>query len=249
LRGTDDGGTTGINSLGSFSVAQVTPILTYHVAPNRIFASQVPATAAKVGTLGGTVSAVRGANGVTIDSATVTTANIFASNGVVHVINQSVLLPSIADVVTTEPSLSSLAGLVGAATGTPSVAGALDGTTNFTLFAPNNAAVAAVPSASVPTGQNLTNLLLLHAGTQVSSMVTSPIYASTVLGLSAPVTLNTALSTRSLTVGPLTGTVRVAPIPTAGAAPTLTTASPKVRSANLFTSNGVIHVIDQVLIP
>ncbi len=402
LRGTDDGGTTGINSLGSFSVAQVTPILTYHVAPNRIFASQVPATAAKVGTLGGTVSAVRGANGVTIDSATVTTANIFASNGVVHlvngvllpsitdlatttpslsnltaalvladslpdggtnanglvsafdstradggtytviapsnaafgatvaalsgnaatgitglssftveqispilryhaipstvyasqvpasaavgtlgdnvqavrsstgvtfdgrpvvtanlfasngvvhVINQSVLLPSIADVVTTEPSLSSLAGLVTSATGTPSVAGALDGTTNFTLFAPNNAAVAAVPPASVPSGQNLTNLLLLHAGTQVSSTVTSPIYASTVLGLSAPVTLNTALSTRSLTVGPLTGTVRVAPIPAAGAAPTLTSTSAQVKSANLFTSNGVIHVIDQVLIP
>jgi len=79
--------------------------------------------------------------------------------------------------------------------------------------------------------------------------VTSPIYASTVLGLSAPATLETALSGRSLTVGPLTGTVRVAPIPTAGAAPALTTASPQVRSANLFTSNGVIHIIDQVLLP
>jgi transforming growth factor-beta-induced protein len=241
---------TGITGLSSFSVEQISPILRYHAIPSTVYASQVPASAS-VATLGGGLQAVRNSSGVTFDGRPVVTANLFASNGVVHVINQSVLLPSIADVVTTEPSLSSLAGLVTSATGTPSVAAALDGTTNFTLFAPNNAAVAAVPSASVPSGQNLTNLLLLHAGTQVSSTVTSPIYAATVLGLGAgtQATLATALTGRSLAVGPLNGTVRVFPIPTSGPTPPFDPMYPRVVTPNLFTSNGVIHVINQVLLP
>ncbi|MBL8921223.1 MAG: fasciclin domain-containing protein [Myxococcaceae bacterium] len=242
LRGNDDGGTTGINALTSFSVPQVTPVLKYHVVPAQILASQVPTTATAVDTLGGRVSALRTGANVTVDGKAVTTANIFAKNGVIHVVGD-VLLPSIADVVTTEPSLTGLASLVG---GAPAVGGALDGTTNFTLFAPNNAAVGMVTSP--PTGQALADLLLFHAGTSVGSAVQSPIYASTVLGLASPVDLSTALMNRTLRVGPLTGTVRVAPNPM-GSTATLSNTSIQVVQPNLFTSNGVIHVINGVLVP
>jgi uncharacterized surface protein with fasciclin (FAS1) repeats len=242
LRGTDDGGTTGITSLGSFRPDQVAPILRYHVVPAPILASQVPTTATAVDTLGGKVQALRTGANVTIDGKPVTAANIFASNGVVHVVGD-VLLPSIADVVTTEPSLSTLATLVG---GSPAVATALDGTTAFTLFAPNNTSLVGV---TPPTGQPLTDLLLFHAGTSVGSSVNSPIYANTVLRLSSQVALSTGLSNRTLAVGPVTGTVRVAPIPAVGAAPVLSSTNIQVVSPNFFTSNGVIHVINGLLVP
>jgi uncharacterized surface protein with fasciclin (FAS1) repeats len=246
LRGTDDGGTTGINALTSFSAAQIAPILKYHVVPSQILASQVPTAATAVGTLGGNLQAQRTGGAVTVDGKMVTAANIFAKNGVIHVID-GVMLPSIADVVTTEPSLSGLASLVGTQA---AVATALDGTTNFTLFAPNNGAVAAVTNP--PTGTALANLLLLHAGTSVGTgptAVNSPIYAATVLGLTGPVDLSTGLTGRTLRVGPLTGTVRVAPNPSSGPSATLSGTSIQVTQPNLFTSNGVIHVINGVLVP
>lgn len=242
LRGADDGGTTGITGLGSFRPAQVAPILRYHVVPAQVLASQVPTTSTAVDTLGGKVRALRTGGSVTIDGKAVTGANIFASNGVVHVVGD-VLLPSIADVVTTEPSLTTLATLVG---GSPAVATALDGTTNFTLFAPNNTALVGV---TPPTGQALTDLLLFHAGTSVATAVNSPIYANTVLGLPAQVALSTGLANRTLAVGPVTGTVRVAPIPAVGAAPVLSSTNIQVVNPNLFTSNGVIHMINGVLVP
>lgn len=241
LRGTDDGGTTGITSLGSFAAAQVAPILRYHVVPARVLASQMPETVGAVDTLGGKVRAVRTGAAVTIDGKAVTAANIFASNGVVHVLSD-VLLPSIADVVTTEPALSTLASLVA---GAPTVATALDGTSSFTLFAPSNAGLIGV---TPPTGQPLTDLLLFHAGTSAGT-TGSPIYANTVLGLSSQVELSTALASRTLAVGPVNGTVRVAPIAIGLPIPTLSTANAQVVTPNLFTSNGVIHVISGVLVP
>jgi transforming growth factor-beta-induced protein len=247
LRGADDGGTTGITGLTSFTPGQIAPILRYHVVPSQILAAQVPTTATAVATLGGNVQAQRTGASVTVDGKNVTTANIFAKNGVIHVID-GVMLPSIADVVTTEPGLSGLASLVG---GASAVATALDGTTNFTLFAPNNAAVAAIPSPA-PTGQALANVLLFHAGTSVGTgptAVNSPIYAATVLGLPMSVDLSTALTGRTLRVGPLTGTVRVAPNPMSGPPATLSGTSIQVTQPNLFTSNGVIHVINGVLLP
>jgi transforming growth factor-beta-induced protein len=245
LRGTNDGGTTGITALTSFSIPQVTPVLKYHVVPAQIFASQVPTTATQVDTLGGKVSALRTGANVTVDGKSVAVANIFAKNGVIHVVGE-VLLPSIADVVTTEPSLSGLASLVGQSS---AVATALDGTTNFTLFAPNNAAIAGIP-APAPTGMALSNILLLHAGTSVTTPpVSSPIYAATVLGLQSPVDLSTGLTGRTLRVGPFMSTVRVAPNPASGPSPTLGASSLQVTQPNLFTSNGVIHVINGVLLP
>jgi uncharacterized surface protein with fasciclin (FAS1) repeats len=239
LRGTDDGGTTGINALTSFRSAQIAPILRYHVVPAQVLASQV--TTGPVVTLGGQLQAQRASTGITVDGKAVTTANIFAKNGVIHVID-GVMLPSIADLVTTEPNLSTLASLVAQS---PTVAAALDGTTNYTLFAPNNNGLMGV---TPPTGSALTDLLLLHAGTSVGSAVNSPIYAATVLGLSGPVDLSTALSGRTLRVGPLSGAVRVTPNPAGGGMGDLSTGR-QVVNPNLFTSNGVVHMINGVLLP
>jgi uncharacterized surface protein with fasciclin (FAS1) repeats len=72
-------------------------ILKYHVVAGRVFAKDVPTTATHVKTLkrgGDTTIRAQRANGrVHIDKARVITADIKASNGVIHVINR-VLIPS-----------------------------------------------------------------------------------------------------------------------------------------------------------
>jgi uncharacterized surface protein with fasciclin (FAS1) repeats len=68
-------------------------ILTYHVVPGAIHAKDVTGTS-KVKTVEGSeVEVKRAGDVVTIDNATVTTADIEASNGVIHVID-TVILPA-----------------------------------------------------------------------------------------------------------------------------------------------------------
>ncbi len=71
--------------------AKLTSVLTYHVVPGKVMARDVKPGAVK--TVQGSAFNVRAAGGkVMVDGATVTTTDIAASNGVIHVID-SVILP------------------------------------------------------------------------------------------------------------------------------------------------------------
>lgn len=76
--------------------SKLAAILKYHVVPGRILAKDVPHVPTHVKTLkrGGDTSirVVRNGSRVHVDNARVITANVRASNGVIHVINR-VLLP------------------------------------------------------------------------------------------------------------------------------------------------------------
>jgi transforming growth factor-beta-induced protein len=237
LRGSDDGASTGITALTSFRADQVLPVLRYHLLGSQVLSPAVPASGT-VDALGGKLAVTRNGSTVTVDGATVVTANILTSNGVVHVIDQ-VLVPSITDVVTTDDRFTGLKAAVLAADGdaatTPKVAAALDGTANFTLFAPTNAAFTAL-GAGAPSGQALTNVLLFHA------VPGAPVYAATALALTSPLTAATAYSGRSVEVN-AEGTPRGVTVKDS------TSTKGAVTQTNLFTSNGVIHVVDKVLIP
>ncbi|MDX8346577.1 fasciclin domain-containing protein [Cognatiyoonia sp. IB215446] len=71
---------------------QLTAILTYHVVPGAVTSDQLAGQRLSVATVNGEEVHIDGTNGVMVDDATVTTADIIASNGVIHVID-SVLLP------------------------------------------------------------------------------------------------------------------------------------------------------------
>lgn len=72
---------------------QLLAILTYHVVPGRVGASEVVKLTSAT-TVQGSNVAIRVKNGkVTIDGATVVTPDISASNGVIHVID-TVILPT-----------------------------------------------------------------------------------------------------------------------------------------------------------
>jgi transforming growth factor-beta-induced protein len=226
---------SGISALTSFRPDQVLPVLAYHVATANYYAAQVPTAATGIATLGGELTVQRTGNAVKVDAADVVIANLFTSNGTVHVVNQ-VLLPSITDVVTSSSRFSSLKAAVlaadGVSTTTPKIAAVLNGAGPFTLFAPTNAAFTALGNGA-PSGQALTNVLAYHA-------VGERLVASTLLGYATANPKNTAFPGKTIDLSAVSGAVKVKDSTT-----TLAT----VNGTNFFTSNGVIHAIDKVLIP
>jgi len=71
---------------------QLVAILTYHVVPGAVTSDQLAGQRLSVATVNGANVHIDGRDGVTVEDANVTTADIIASNGVIHVID-SVLLP------------------------------------------------------------------------------------------------------------------------------------------------------------
>jgi uncharacterized surface protein with fasciclin (FAS1) repeats len=72
--------------------AKLAQILTYHVLAGKVMSADIAGKKAAVATVEGAKLNVDATNGVKVNDATVTTADIAASNGVIHVID-TVLLP------------------------------------------------------------------------------------------------------------------------------------------------------------
>jgi transforming growth factor-beta-induced protein len=213
-------------------------ILTYHVLPTRKSAADLTAGGASQPTLytfEGTSArlALSTTAGVKITdaaltTATVTTADVPPSNGVVHVIDKVLVPPGVLNIVQmaqVNPVFSTLVGAVVAA----NLQGTLSGAGPFTVFAPTNDAFAAIQStvAGLSTAQ-LTQVLTYH------------VLPAQVLAANIP------FGTPVATVQGETITIN------AGTPPTITdkTATPaSIVATDVRASNGVIHVIGKVLIP
>lgn len=72
--------------------AKLVSLLTYHVVPGTTKSAALAGKTTTVATVGGAKLTIDGTNGVTVGGATVTKADIPASNGVIHVID-TVLTP------------------------------------------------------------------------------------------------------------------------------------------------------------
>ena len=66
-------------------------VLTYHVVPGKIMASDIAGKTAQVKTVQGSKLSVDAMKGVKVDDAKVISADVVASNGVIHVIDTVVL--------------------------------------------------------------------------------------------------------------------------------------------------------------
>ena len=71
---------------------QLIAVLTYHVLPGKVMAADIAGKKLSPKTVQGSTVDIDATNGVKIDGATVTTADIETSNGVIHVID-TVILP------------------------------------------------------------------------------------------------------------------------------------------------------------
>jgi transforming growth factor-beta-induced protein len=222
--------------VSALPAAALKNILTYHVLPGNKPASQLTAAAQSsqptLYTFEGQPApvTVSTAGGVKVGDAVLTNANVVAtdvaaSNGVIHAIDKVLVPPGVLNIVQMaqlNPELSSLVSAVTRA----NLQGTLTGAGPFTVFAPTNAAFAAAPSGL--STQQLSTVLTYHVlGSQV---------------LASQIPFNTPVATvagQAITFN-------------AGTPPTITdtTSTPaRITATNVRASNGVIHLVDKVLIP
>jgi transforming growth factor-beta-induced protein len=119
-------------------------ILTYHVVPGKVTAGQVVNLKNAKTANGQQVDIMANANGVKIDNANVVKTDIMTSNGVIHVIDR-VILPSSKNIVQTADEAGSFGTLIAAAKAA-GLAGVLSGDGPFTVFAPTDEAFQALGS-------------------------------------------------------------------------------------------------------
>ena len=222
-------------------------VLTYHVVGKKVPAAAAVAAAkanAKVTTLEGEKIGLSLAGGkIKLNgSATVVAPNVAASNGVIHVINRVLVPPSltkapaptnsILQLAAGNPDFSTLVSLVQRA----GLVQALSGAGPFTIFAPTNEAFQKLATAAPATYQAvladpalLTKVLTYHA---VAGAIKST-QAITVAQKQGSVTsLEGEQIALSLAGGKL-----------------ILDGSSTVVTADILATNGVIHVIDTVLVP
>lgn len=221
---------------------QLSEVLLYHVVAGDIRSTDLVDGTAAPTLLEGQSIDIGVGDGVTINDANVTAADIVASNGVIHVIDK-VLVPSTFVLAPVEEEEEEEAlDIVGIAVGNPDfsilvaalqradLVGALQGEGPFTVFAPTNAAfeklLAAldISAAELLAQPDLSKVLLYHviAGEVLAGALEN--------GMEAP-----TLNGESVTFD-LSGDV------------------PKVNESgivatDIMATNGVIHVIDTVLVP
>jgi len=216
--------------------ALLTSVLTYHVLPAKVLKAGVPAGKAistvqggifKVDAVGVNLAITDGRN----RASKITATDLLASNGVIHVIDK-VLLPPNKNIVETAVATPSFGILVEAVTAA-NLAGTLSGTGPFTVFAPTDAAFAALL-----TELGITKAALLADTALLTKVLTYHVVSARVLKADVPVGAPIA------TVQGDTFTVSAA----------LAITDQRARTANItgtdvLTSNGVIHVLDKVILP
>jgi len=251
----------GITSLAGLTANDLVPILTYHVIGSEVFGNTLPATGSAVTTLGGDFYLSINTNGAFINGLTKVTAATNAGgaldydNGVVHLIDRTLLPPSkniveIAVAASQAAQGAEFGQLVAALTAVendPHAANLitiLSGTGPFTVFAPTDAAFeslytlagvadfnALVAAVGIPVIEAVLKYHVVDARVFSTDLPNLP--SNIVATLGGSITLN---------LGNLT-------ITDSDAALTLGSADATIVATDILGTNGVIHVIDEVILP
>jgi uncharacterized surface protein with fasciclin (FAS1) repeats len=239
-----------INALTGAGIDLLKSVLNYHVIASRVPGSAITAAGVEASTFAttGTGPKVFGklvGSKVFINGVEVVSPDVSASNGIIHVVNKVLVPPAttITGAVAGNAAFSRLLYAINRVKngGGADIAAALNGAGPITVFAPDNAAFTASGFATdasldaVPVA-TLQNIILHHAvGARVFS---SDLTAGDVNSL-----LTTSDNTKKLIIN-LTGPAVYGSGNGANAADW-----PKVKAANLMMNNGVVHVIDKVILP
>lgn len=229
-----------IRDLQAVPNSVLTPILLYHVVAARVLAANVPAGPnAPVTTLNGDDIFLTRKPGpmVYVNGNQVIAADIRAINGVMHAIDKILMPPSgnIVETAIADTTFNYLvAAVVRASQGSVNVAGLLSSNGPLTVFAPTNqafinAGFPDIASIQAANPDDLLPILGYHviAGRVFSSDLSEGLMPSMFVG---------GTTTISLVNGPtIEGNNNPAPS--------------NIVAVNIVTTNGVIHVIDRVLLP
>ncbi|MCA9041223.1 MAG: fasciclin domain-containing protein [Planctomycetaceae bacterium] len=206
----------------------LTGILTYHVVAGKVDAATVINMSGAVSVNGQQIDIDVKDGTVMVDQSQVITADIECSNGVIHVINQ-VILPADMNLVETAVKAGSFKTLLAAAEAA-GLAETLSSGGPFTIFAPTDDAFSKLPEGTLDSllkpenKSKLVNILKYHVvnGRVYSSQALELGEAETLLGPSVKIKAND----------------QGAFVNNSG-----------LVSTDIDASNGVIHVIDTVLLP
>ena len=236
----------GITSLDNQTKASLTPILTTHVLSGTVKAADVKSGTAKTVNANNDIYLSKNADGVFINgSIKVIATDVTASNGVVHVIDNVIIPPtaSIVGIATSTANKATFSDLVEFV-----MAAGLDGTlsgasaTGFTVFAPTNAAFTELyktyPKATLLLPANkalLTRVLLYH-------VVPGRVFSTDLpnVGAAEVATVGAGTNSGDKLTFDLAGGAKVKGI---------SSGNSNIVLANLLATNGVVHVIDKVLVP
>jgi uncharacterized surface protein with fasciclin (FAS1) repeats len=208
---------------------QLTNILKYHVVAGSYPAAKVVAVE-KLNTLAGIeLSIVASDAGVMVGGAKVLKTDIATKNGLIHVIDSVIIPPA-------QPTIVELAQKAGqfqtllAAAQAAGLVGALNGEGPLTVFAPTDAAFAKLPEGTVA------NLLKPENKDKLAAILKFHVVAGRVDARSA-VTAGSAktLQGQTIEIGIVDGRITVE-----GA---------HVIGSDLNAKNGVVHVLDAVILP
>ncbi|MHC4548401.1 MAG: fasciclin domain-containing protein [Planctomycetota bacterium] len=208
--------------------ATLKAILTYHVVAGRFMAKDVRHRTGATSLNGQRISFAADRTGVRVDEATVVKADIACSNGVIHVID-SVILPERKDIVDVAGQAGKFKTLLAAA----KAAGLVDtlkGEGPLTIFAPTDEAFAKLPAGTVETllkpenKSQLVQLLAYH-------VVKGRVFAEDALLAGQAKTL----ANLPVRIWQKEGLPYVE--------------KSRILATDVDTSNGVIHIIDTVLVP
>ena len=200
--------------------------------------------------------------GVANGGAKVATADIDASNGVIHVIDAVLKLPTIVNHLVANPAaFSTLLSVVNSTSGTFGDQTAfknrlvnatnVTATPSLTVFAPSNAAFTTATATggyltgATVTPANITRILQYHVAT--GNLVSSSATSWTGSTATADATISTIATVPNLatfqTFKITLASVRLTELPA------ITVPASTLRTVNIQASNGVVHIQDRVLQP
>ena len=205
----------------------LTSILTYHVVPGRVMAADV-VNLSNATTLNGQRIDITVDGDVMIDGAKVVMTDIQCTNGVIHVID-TVIMPStssIADVASEAGTFNTLLAAAQAA----GLADALTEGGPFTVFAPTDDAFAKLPAGTIDALLQPENKHKLAAILKYH-VVSGRVYARDAVGAERATTLQGS----PVMIGIENGRLQVN--------------SANIIATDIEATNGVVHVIDEVILP
>ncbi len=253
----------GITSLDGLTAADLVPILTYHVLSTEVLAADLPETGSSITTLGGNIYLSVNEQGVYLNGTTqVVDTDIEADNGVVHVINRTLMPPSsniveIAVAASTASEGAEFGQLVAALTAIEAdastaalvtVLSSMDGTNNtpFTVFAPTDDAFEALYTAA---GVADLDALVTALGTATVEQVLLYHVVAGARVFSTDLPNLTSAEVTMANSGTITLNLSNLTITDTDAALSIGTTDAKIVGTDILATNGVIHTIDQVILP
>ena len=213
-------------------------ILTYHVISGEVDSSAAISSAGSLVEMvnGDSIGLSLDGDNLLVNTATVILVDVAADNGVIHVIDAVLTPPAdkgtpTMNIVDTAVAAGDFGTLVTALQAAGLDATLADETQSFTVFAPTDAAFAMIDPATlnllIADTDALSSVLLQHVVSDEVNSVTAYTLngssATTASGAAIPVVINTELDT--LTFGGAT-----------------------VQTTDIYTTNGIIHVIDTVVV-